>query len=73
MRNIVILTHPNDGFAERGYALRGIADQWREDGMKVTVVDDPRKGMDADVAILHVDLTVVAREIPSVHAAIPGS
>ena len=59
MRHIVILTHSNDQFADRGYALSGVATQWRQDGMKVTVVDDPDKHIDADIAILHVDLTVV--------------
>jgi hypothetical protein len=59
MKHIAILTHPNDRFAEKSYALAGIAEQWRQNGMKITVVDDPEKRVDADMAILHVDLTVV--------------
>jgi len=39
--------------------LNGVATQWREGGFEVTVNDDPDKKIDADIAILHVDLTVV--------------
>lgn len=59
MRHVVILTHPNDRFAERGYMLGGVAQQWRESGTRVTVVDDPTRTVDADLAILHIDLTVI--------------
>jgi hypothetical protein len=62
MRHIVILTHPNDRFTEIGYTLCGVAGQWRQNGTKVTIVDDPGKRVDADLAILHVDLTVVPDE-----------
>ena len=59
MRHIVILAHSNDAFAERGYALGGVAEQWRQSGFEVTVATDPEKPVAADIAILHVDLTVV--------------
>jgi hypothetical protein len=62
MRHIVILSHPSDQFADRGYTMGGIAEQWRKDGLKVTVVNDLGKPVDADLAILHVDLTVVPDE-----------
>jgi hypothetical protein len=62
MKNIVILTHPNDEFVERGYSLGKLADQWRNDGHRITVVDDPTYHVEADLAILHVDLTVVPDE-----------
>src|SRR5579872_5821305 len=58
-RRIVILSHPIDKFAESPYMLNGVATQWREGGFEVTVNDDPDKKIDADIAILHVDLTVV--------------
>jgi hypothetical protein len=57
MRHIVILTHPNDRFSDRGYTLGGVADEWRRAGIVVTVVDNPTRYVDADVAIMHVDLT----------------
>jgi hypothetical protein len=62
MRHIVILAHPLDDFARAGYLLQGVADLWRQAGNKVSVVRDPLRHLDADLAILHVDLTVVPDE-----------
>lgn len=62
MRHIVILTHPNDQFSERGYTLGGIADEWRRSGNRVTVVEDPTRRIEGDVVVMHVDLTVTPDE-----------
>ena len=62
MRHITILVHPHDDFANCGYLLQGIADQWRQAGVRVTVVRDPLRHLEADLAILHPDLTVVPDE-----------
>jgi hypothetical protein len=62
MQHIAILVNPHDDFAGNGYLLRGIADLWRDAGHQVTVLRDPYKHVDADVGILHVDLTVVPDE-----------
>jgi hypothetical protein len=59
MRHITILVHPHDDFAGCNYILRHVAELWRERGYRVTVVRDPHKHVDADLAILHVDLTLV--------------
>jgi hypothetical protein len=61
MRHIAIVVHPHDDFA-CGYVLQGVADLWRQAGTKVSVVRDPLRHLDADLAILHVDLTVVPDE-----------
>ena len=62
MRHITILTHPNDDFASSGYILQSVAEQWRQSGTRVTVARDPLRHLEADLAILHVDLTVVPNE-----------
>jgi hypothetical protein len=62
MRHITILVHPHDDFAGCDYLLRGVAEQWRQSGTRVTVVRDPHKHLEADLAILHVDLTLVPDE-----------
>ena len=63
MRHIAILTHSHDYFADRDcYALGLMANQWRQEGNKVTVLAGPDRHVDADAAILHVDLTVVPEE-----------
>ena len=73
MKHIVIIAHPNDQFAERGYMLAGVAEQWREAGHEVTVVDNPAVRVEADIAILHVDLTVVPEEFMRYVARYPLS
>ncbi len=44
------------------YWLRAIAEHWRESGIETTLVYGPRVRVDADLAVLHVDLTVVPGE-----------
>lgn len=63
--HVVILTHARTPLASRHYFLRAVADVWREDGLRVTAVTDPDARVEADLAILHVDLTVV----PEAHLA----
>jgi hypothetical protein len=62
MRHIAIITHEHDEFANTNYFLRGISEAWRESGMKVTVLRGLEKRVNADLGILHVDLTVVPPE-----------
>jgi hypothetical protein len=62
MRHIAIITHEHDEFASTNYFLRGICEAWRDSGMKVTVLRGLEKRVNADLAILHVDLTVVPPE-----------
>lgn len=76
MLNIAILVHRHDSFERRDYWLNAIAECWREDGYRVNVIDDPRCEIEADLAVLHVDLTVVPQEhllrIRSLPAVING-
>jgi len=59
MQQIVILVHQYDAFEKGGYFLRDIAEIWRENGLRVTVLQGLEDRTNADLAILHVDLTVV--------------
>ncbi len=60
MPHIGILEHKyGKDFQKTKYILRGIADCWRESGLKVTVFRGPERFVEVDLAILHVDLTVV--------------
>ncbi len=62
MNHIAILTHEHDEFELTNYTLRGVCEVWRENGLKVTVLRSIGRRVDADAAILHVDLTVVPHE-----------
>ncbi|MEX0655915.1 MAG: hypothetical protein WD534_01350 [Phycisphaeraceae bacterium] len=59
MHRIVILAHRYDSFDRVRYFLHEIADVWRDEGLSVEVVFGPGPFVEADLAILHVDLTVV--------------
>ncbi len=59
MRHIVILLHKQFTFDTSHYFLRDIAEIWQEDGFRVSVLHGPGPRVDADLAILHVNLTVV--------------
>jgi hypothetical protein len=63
IQHVVILVHRNDAFERAGYILNEVAAVWRDTGVQVSVLNGPggRMNVDlrADLAILHVDLTVV--------------
>jgi hypothetical protein len=65
MARILILTHALEDFRSRGFLMEHFARLWRAAGHEVLVhagvVDLP----DADVAVLHVDLSVVPDEYPA--------
>ncbi len=59
MNHIVILLHKYDKFDGPTYVLNEISKVWREQGFRVSVVHGLGPRPDADLAILHLDLTVV--------------
>jgi hypothetical protein len=59
MRQIVILVHRRERLEGGIYFLDAIADVWRENNLQVSVLSGPGPHVQADLAILHVDLTVV--------------
>jgi hypothetical protein len=62
IEHIVILIHQHDGYEDATYILKGVAEHWKEKGIRVTVVRGVGTYVAADAAVLHVDLTVVPPE-----------
>lgn len=59
---IAILTHRTDAFDQIPYFLREIGNVWTEMGIEVLVPRTIGAPLDADLAVLHVDRTVVPPE-----------
>jgi hypothetical protein len=62
MPRVAIVVHPLAPLRADSYWLRALAECWIESGIRVGVVSDPKARIKADLAILHVDLTVVPRD-----------
>ncbi len=56
---IAIITHESDNFAEWKYFLKLLVHAWEKRGLKVVIVTNMTNYQPADIAFLHVDLTVV--------------
>lgn len=56
---IVIITHAHDRFADVNYLLHALIRHWTAAGHHVSVVVGLDNWPDADVAILHIDLSVI--------------
>lgn len=59
MAHIVVITHAGDDFVRRGYLLHILSRHWSEAGHKVSVAAGEDRWPGGDLAILHVDLSVV--------------
>ncbi len=59
MAHIVILTNTFDEFSTRGYLLRDLSLHWQAQGHRVSVTEGLENWPQADVAVLHVDLSLV--------------
>jgi hypothetical protein len=59
MIRIVIITHVYDGFRERNFLLRSLAGHWLDAGHDVHLTQGLDNWPDGDLAIMHVDLSVV--------------
>lgn len=62
IRRIAILVHLHDTFEETAYFVREFAKLWREKGIETRVLRNPALHVEADLAILHLDLTVIPPE-----------
>lgn len=62
MQHVAIVVHRHARFDQRLYWLQAISGCWAENGIRVSVIDDPRTRVEADLAILHVDVTLIPRE-----------
>ena len=70
-RRLVVLTHSHQGLHENAGIARLAADFWRPAGWEVVVQQGLRDPPDADVAVLHVDLTVVPEPYLALAARYP--
>ena len=61
-RHIAILTHEFDEFGDTNYFLSKVVEIWRSRGIRISVLKGPWPKIDADVAIMHCDMTVVPEE-----------
>lgn len=59
MAHIVILTHTFDDFHKRRYLLRDLLEHWKLLGHRVSVTEGLQDWPDADIAVLHLDLSLV--------------
>jgi hypothetical protein len=59
MRHIVIILHKHFTFDTLPYFLSDIAEIWRQNGFRVSILHGPGPHIDADLAVLHVNLTVI--------------
>lgn len=60
---IAIITHEIDEFQESNYLLRHLSRIWEQDGIKTVVVKGVNQELpDADLAILHTDITAVGED-----------
>lgn len=60
--HIAILFHESDRAVVNHYAISGLADVWRNDGHTVSNIFGTGKFIDADLILVHVDLSVVPDE-----------
>lgn len=60
---IIVIQHENDYTGEAGiYFIQMIAKFWRKSGHKVTFVNGLQENVEADLALLHVNLSVVPQD-----------
>jgi hypothetical protein len=59
---IAIITHEYDEFPTKMFILKDVAERWRERGLKVEIIAGINTAIDAEIAIQHVDLTLVPPE-----------
>ncbi|MEZ5833655.1 MAG: hypothetical protein R3D05_20990 [Dongiaceae bacterium] len=62
MLHVAIVAHRHARHDQRSYWIQAISECWIERGIRVSTVFDPKTRIDADLAILHVDLTVVPQD-----------
>lgn len=59
MARIVVITHEYDDFFSRDYLIEGLFEHWRGTGHELIVTAGTRTEISGDIAILHVDCSVV--------------
>ena len=59
MAHIAILTHTYDAFESRPYLLRDVMRHWVVAGHRISVLEGLENWPDADIALMHVDQSLV--------------
>ncbi len=70
-RSIAVLAHAQDGFWDQPRLVHLLMSRWEDMGLKVHLVTDPDKAVLADVALLHVSLSVVPPDYRRLAAEYP--
>src|SRR5688572_28523972 len=68
---IAILAHPQDGFWDEPRLVHLLMSRWEEMGLNVDLVTDPENATEADLALLHVSLSVVPADYRLLAAGYP--
>ncbi len=71
MATILVLTHEYDGFPQRTYLLQGFIGHWERTGHRVIVAEGIPRQAEADVVILHIDVSVMPDEYIEFAAPFP--
>lgn len=71
MPRVVALVDPHDFFESRGYIIKFLAERWRARGIDFVVNKGPALKETGDLALLHVDRTVVPRSYVDLARAYP--
>jgi hypothetical protein len=71
MASILILTHNYDDFFNRGYLISTLFSHWTQCGHKVAIVRGMPRGARADIAVQHVDCSVVPPDYAEFAAQFP--
>ena len=70
MSRIVVIRHPDDPYDFR-YTMFQVTEIWRTRGHEVVDICDPADRVDADLAVLHVDLTRVPEDLHALANSYP--
>ncbi|MGO8992446.1 MAG: hypothetical protein ACLQVI_03905 [Polyangiaceae bacterium] len=71
MATILVLAHENDLFRSRPFMIKSFLPYWEAQGHRVLVHEGAARAPAADIAILHVDCTVVPDEYVEATSAYP--
>lgn len=72
MARILVLTHEFDDFAGTEYLIKGLLGPWQEMGHSVHISRGIPSASDADIVIVHTDLSVVPEEYSRFAAQFPA-
>ena len=70
-RSIAVLAHAQDGFWDQPRLVHLLMSRWEDMGLQVHLVTDPESAVPADVALLHVSLSVVPPDYRRLAAEYP--